>query len=140
MKYLLFLLVVPFVMSCDGEHFNNRNPYIPNYSFSFTLDTNLPAYSQLQYAGNSYRYFGQNAGARGVIVFNSGSGIKAYDAACPNQELSTCSTMTTTNGSNATCPCDDAVYSLFTGESPGLEYPMKPYRTEVNGTLIKVYN
>jgi hypothetical protein len=27
-------------------------------------------------------------GARGIIVFNTGSGYNAFDAACPNQAIS----------------------------------------------------
>jgi hypothetical protein len=29
---------------------------------------------------------------------------------------------------------------LFTGLSNGKDYPLKPYRTEVSGTVIRVYN
>jgi nitrite reductase/ring-hydroxylating ferredoxin subunit len=71
-----------------------------------------------------------NIGARGVIVFNTGSGYNAFDAACPNQAISTCSTMTI-NGINAVCGCDNATYNLFTRQS-NLQYPMKQYRT-MNG-------
>jgi hypothetical protein len=40
---------------------------------------NLPAYSNLQYASNAIYYPG--VGARGIIVFNTGSGYNAFDAA-----------------------------------------------------------
>ena len=64
----------------------------------------------------------------------------AYDAACPNQALTDCSTMTI-NGINAKCDCDNAEYSLFTGLSAGKQYPMKAYRVQViDATTIKVYN
>jgi hypothetical protein len=53
---------------------------------------NLPAYSNLQYPSNAIYYAGQ--GIRGVYVFNTGSGYNAFEAACPNQALSACSTMT----------------------------------------------
>lgn len=138
-KYILFLLFLPLTFGCSGDNFNNHNPYIPNYNFSFDLDMNLPAYSQLQYPSNAYYYSGANAGVKGVIIFNTGSGYNAFDAACPNQELSSCERMGI-NGINAVCTCDSAAYSLFTGQSPGQEYPMKQYRVEVNGTVLRVYN
>ncbi|MNE83946.1 hypothetical protein D3C80_1808090 [compost metagenome] len=98
---------------------------------------NLPSYSSLLYVSNAIYYPGQ--GAKGIIIFNTGSGYNAFDAACPNQALSTCSTMTI-NGINAICACDNASYNLFTGLSSGKEYPMKQYRVEVNGNVLRVYN
>ena len=136
-KYLLILLITAFFGSCDDDNLNNRNPYIPNYSFSEEINMNLPSYSQLQFPSNAIYYGG--GGARGLIVFNTGNSYVAYDAACPNQELSSCSTMTI-NGINAVCPCDSASYSLFTGQSQGLQYPLKQYRVEVNGSILRVYN
>lgn len=137
MKKYLLLLILPFFWNCDSDSFNNNNPYIPNYTFSLEINTDLPAYNTLKYASNGK--FIANYGARGVIVFNTGSGYIAFDAACPNQAISSCSTMTV-SGINAICPCDSATYSLFSGQSTGKQYPMKPYRVEVNGTLIRVYN
>lgn len=100
---------------------------------------NLPLYSNLQFAGNSVKVNEFGAGNRGVIVFNSGSGFYAFDGACPNQPLSSCSTLDV-NGSTATCPCDDAIYSLFNGQAPGKEYPLLQYRAEQNGNTIIVSN
>ncbi len=46
----------------------------------------------------------------------------------------------TIEGLNAVCPCDEAEYSLFTGQSEGKQYPLKQYRVEVNGNTLLVYN
>jgi nitrite reductase/ring-hydroxylating ferredoxin subunit len=97
---------------------------------------NLPAYSNLQYPSSAIYYPG--VGAKGIFVFNTGSGYNAFDAACPNQTLSSCSTMTI-KGINVVCPCDSKEYSLFTGQG-GLQYPLKQYRVEVNGNVLRVYN
>jgi len=134
-KYLLIL--IPLLFACDKENFNNRNPYIPNYSFSEVINMSLPSYSQLQFPSNGIYYGG--GGARGLIIFNTGSGYTAFDAACPNQELGPCSTMQV-DGINAVCPCDNAEYSLFTGQSPGMQYPMKQYQVEINGNILTVFN
>lgn len=136
---ILLLLVVAF--SCNKDDFNNRNPYIPSYAFSTQIDMTLPSYSQLQFPSNGIYYNDGNSGVRGLIVFNTGSGYNAFDAACPNQELGSCSTMHI-NGIFAECNCDDADYSLFTGQtsSPGHEYPMKQYRISKNGNVLTIYN
>nr|WP_315219648.1 hypothetical protein [uncultured Flavobacterium sp.] len=133
--YLFLLLAVTFFSCGDGERSNN-NPNIPNYTVNFSVDMNLPAYSNLKFVSNAVIV--PNYGAKGVIIFNTGSGYNAFDAACPNQSLNSCVAMTI-NGINAVCSCDKEEYSLFTGLGKK-EYPLKQYRVSVNGTLINVYN
>ena len=135
-KYSLLFLIL-FFISCSDNGFNNKNPYIPNYTFTVDINMNLPSYSNLQYPSNAIYYSG--AGAKGIFIFNTGSGYNAFDAACPNQALSSCSTMTI-NGIEVVCPCDNAKYNLYTGQSPGKLYPLKQYRVEVNGNVLRVYN
>jgi nitrite reductase/ring-hydroxylating ferredoxin subunit len=136
-KHALLFLFIPFFFNCSDNGFNNKNPYLPNYSFTLDINMNLPAYSNLQYPSNAIYYAGP--GAKGIFVFNTGSGYNAFDAACPNQALSSCSTMTL-NGIKVVCPCDNAEYSLFTGQSPGKQYLLKQYRVEVNGNVLRIYN
>jgi nitrite reductase/ring-hydroxylating ferredoxin subunit len=138
-KTLTFLLLLPLILSCNKEKFSNENPYLPNYSFSMEINTSLPTYNQVTFASNSIKVFPANGPTRGVIVFNTGTSFLAFDGGCPNQDLSSCSTLTI-SGINANCPCDSASYNLFTGQAPGKEYPLKQYRTEVNGNIIRVYN
>ena len=140
MKKHLILFVIPLFFGCDKENFSNNNPYLPSYSFSLNINLSLPQYSNLQFPSNAVYINNGSAGIRGIFVFNTGSGYVAFDAACPNQALSSCSTMTL-SGINVVCPCDDAIYSLFTGQAPGKEYPMKQYRVEqLNASSLKVYN
>ena len=110
MKKYLVLLVLPFLMGCDKENFSNNNPYLPNYGFSLNINMSLPQYSNLQFPSNAVYINNGSAGVRGIFVFNTGSGYVAFDAACPNQALSSCSTMTL-SGINAICGCDSATYS-----------------------------
>ncbi|ESU29114.1 hypothetical protein FLJC2902T_11530 [Flavobacterium limnosediminis JC2902] len=139
MKHRFFLILATIVfISCnkdDGP--NNNNPYLPNYPVNLQINMSLPAYSSLQFPSNAVYVGGY--GVRGIIVFNTGSGYNAFDAACPNQALSNCSTMTV-SGINAVCACDQKQYSLFTGLAAGGQYPMKQYRTTVNGSVITIYN
>jgi nitrite reductase/ring-hydroxylating ferredoxin subunit len=138
--YFLILFIVFF--SCDRDiQTDNNNPYLPNYSFEVILNMSFPQYSSLAFPSNAVYINSAGAGIRGLIVFNAGSGnFLAYDAACTNQPLTDCSTITI-NGINAKCPCDDAEYSLFTGLAAGKQYPMKAYRVQmIDATTIKVYN
>ncbi len=125
--------------ACSENNVRNNNPFLPDYAFSLIVDTNLPLYNNLQFAGRIMMINQPNAGIRGIILYNSGSGYLAYDAACPNQYLADCSTLTLL-GIEIICPCDDAKYSVFNGTSPGLQYPLKQYRTEVNGKIVRVFN
>ncbi|MEN9909751.1 MAG: hypothetical protein RLZZ540_2900 [Bacteroidota bacterium] len=99
---------------------------------------NYPAYSNLKFVSNAIYYAGPDVGPKGIYVFNTGSGYNAFDAACPNQALSSCSTLTL-NGINLVCPCDNQEYSLFSGQGK-LQYPLKQYRVEVIGNILRVYN
>ena len=135
-KICLLILFVGILFSCSDNERSNNNPNIPNYSVNFSIDMNLPAYSNLKFVSNAVIV--PSYGAKGIIIFNTGSGYNAFDAACPNQALNSCVAMTL-NGINAVCSCDKEEYSLFTGLGKK-EYPLKQYRVSVNGTLINVYN
>ena len=142
MKKLIFIpiLLLLFLACSDNNNANNNNPNLPNYTFSINIDLNLPQYSStLGFAGNGIIINQQGAGVRGIFLFNTGSGFTAFDAACPNQPLTDCSTMTL-SGINAICPCDNKKYSLYTGLSAGQPFPMKPYRTEANSNVVRVFN
>ncbi|MDR6845470.1 hypothetical protein [Flavobacterium granuli] len=136
-KYFLLIITSLFFLGCSDNENSNKNPYLPNYSFSVDLNLNLPTYSTLKYPSNAIYYSG--VGVSGIIVFNTGSGYNAFDAACPNQEAGSCAAMTI-KGVNALCSCDKKEYSLFTGQG-GTTYPLKQYRVQiVNENLIRVYN
>lgn len=135
-NFVLLSVLGLFLSSCSNNSSVNTNPYIPNYTFAVDINMNLPSYSKLQYPSNAVYYAG--SGVRGIIIFNTGSGYNAFDAACPNQSVSACSTLTI-DGINVVCPCDNKSYSLFTGQG-SLQYPLKQYRIDVNGNVLHIYN
>jgi nitrite reductase/ring-hydroxylating ferredoxin subunit len=137
MKKSVWLSVLFLVfLSCSDNGPINTNPFIPNYTFTVDINMSLPSYSKLLYPSNAIYYAGK--GVKGLIIFNTGSGYNAFDAACPNQTPSTCSPMTI-DGIDAVCSCDNKTYSLFSGQG-SLQYPMKQYRVEVNGNVLRIYN
>lgn len=137
----IFLVAICFALlsRCGKDNFNNNNPYLPNYNFSMEINTDLPLYNSLKFASNGIRVFQANAPSNGVIIFNTGNSYTAYDGSCPNQAIASCSRLTI-SGINGVCQCQSEQYNLFTGQSPNQQYPLKPYRVEVNGSIIRVYN
>ncbi len=140
MKKIVFAIVsIVILMGCSGENSRNRNPYLPDYSFSFLIDTNLPLYSGLNSPVNPKIVTDPSSGTTLIVMKVSDTDYRAWDINCPNQSITSCSRMTI-NGVNAKCSCDDVEYSIFTGVGAG-QYPMKGYRVEVLGTrTIRVYN
>jgi nitrite reductase/ring-hydroxylating ferredoxin subunit len=140
MKKYIFLILIPLFLCCSKDSGPiNRNPFLPDVPVNFEVNLSLPLYSNLNFTANGVLINISGIGIRGIFVFNTGTGYTAFDAACPNQPLGDCSSMTI-NGIMGVCPCDGAEYSLFTGLSPGKNYPLKPYRTQVNGNSIRIFN
>ena len=139
-KYILVILLFPILFGCSNDRINNNNRYLPSYNFSIDINMDLPLYTNLQFTANPVYIDQAGIGINGVFVMNTGAGYVAYEATCPNQEISSCSAMTL-NGINAVCPCDEAEYSLFNGQSEGQEYPLKQYRVDIiSANMIRVSN
>lgn len=128
-------------MSCDSNNQSGyRNPNIPNYQVLLQIDLNLPAYSNLQFPSNHIIDLSQ--GARGIVVFNTGSGFNAFDLADPNIAFQACTQRMNISGINAisTCQNPEISYSLFNGLANGQTYSMKPYRVQVAGNILTITN
>ena len=139
MKNILILLFLfPVIFACDSGTINYNNPNIPNYPVNLTVNLSLPQLSNLQFPGNHGLDFSQ--GVRGIVIFNAGNNYVAFDLACPNQPFTSCTTAMTINGVEAFCDCDTTSYSLFSGQSAGQQYPMKPYRVEISGGNLLITN
>lgn len=135
-KLILFFSVALLLVSCTNDENRSNNPFLPNYAVNFQINTNLPTYNRLQYAGNAVLVYGY--GINGVIVLNTGSGYTAYEATCSNHEILGCSALSL-NGVEATCSCDALVYNLYLGIADA-PYPLKQYRVSVNGPVLTIYN
>lgn len=145
MKYFWTLALFVLLLSCDNDT-DNRNPFLQQVNFRFELNLNLPLYNNLNTIGNPVFVGNAGVGIRGVFVMrNSLDSFIAFEASCPNQAPSSCTTMEL-DGQNAVCPCDDLSYSLFTGQllnppSDGSRFfNLLPYRTSVSGNVVTVFN
>ena len=76
-------------------------------------------------------------------LLNLNNQIMAWEANCPNQYPSSCSTLEI-NGVQAVCNCDEYKYSLATGQvlsnTNSESYPMKLYYSEKNGNSVRISN
>lgn len=142
------LLTVFFTASCNKDDDNSlliNNQYLPNYQFDSqnTINTNLPQYNDLKFAGN-YVVLPQY-GINGVVLFYAGSNqYSAFELSDPNHHLQTCSKLTM-EGIIAHCSCDndENSYEIFNGigqEGTVGPYTLRRYFVEVNGDIIRVYN
>jgi len=137
MKYLV-LLGGFFLLSCT-ENSVERNPYLYETRFEQRINLALPAFDNLNYQGGSLYW--ANGGIKGLLLFNLSGNIMAWEASCPNQVPSSCSTLQI-NGITAMCPCDDFQYSLATGQplAEGATYSLLFYKVQQNGTFVRIYN
>ncbi len=141
MKKLFVLTICSglFLLSCSKDDWDNRNPYLPEIAVNVPINTSLPTYNKLQYPGNAVYIPGY--GINGILVINTGTGVRAFDATCANHGINNCSKLTL-NGVEATCGCSDAlVYNLYLGlATTDAQYPLKEYRVSQGGTMITVFN
>lgn len=139
-KYtILFLFVI--LTSCHKDKANATNPYLQEVSFSKEINMSLPAYNSLNFASNPVLITDAGVGIQGIVVMKAGeSDYRAYELCCPNQSPNSCSRMTI-NGVNVKCACEGFEYSLYSSASVnGAQYPLKLYRVERNGSVLRVYN
>lgn len=143
MKKILFVTaLLIFLCNCSSDDNGRGNPYLADVSFNTgtLINTNLPQYSNLQFPGNSIIIDG--FGIKGIMIANTGGGIVAFERSDPNHNPSSCSEQSL-SGLFSTCNCDDGnSYSLVNGIQTSGEggYPLKAYRTEVSGNIIRVSN
>ena len=145
MKNFLFKsLICLLIVACSKSNVVRNNPNLPNYSFDTgnLINTNLPEYSNLQFAGN-HVILNSNYGINGVVVYNSGTSYTAFELTDPNHSIQNCSNLAV-QGVIATCSCDDGnSYEILSGqgqEGTTGQYLLKPYFVEVSSNIIRVYN
>lgn len=141
-KFLSLLLLLPVFLACDKDsNKRNVNPYLPDYSFSISINTNLAQYRGLLIPANPVAVDIEGAGISGLIVMKiSDTDYRVWDAACPNQYPEACSKLHFANASiEAKCNCENNKFNLITGVGDG-SYTLKPYRYEFQGEVIRVYN
>lgn len=129
------------ILSCGVNREENENcKFLLNNVVYEELNLSLPQFGNLNSPGNSVLIPGGNGG---IIVANLGFSFLAWDAADPNHQLASCSTLNPA-GLTATCGCEDEnTYDLSTGLAIGngaLECPLRNYRVEKSGNTLIISN
>ena len=138
--FSLFCLCILF--TCSSDDSRNECNYLLNVGINYTINMNLPEYSQLQFTSNSV--YIANQGNLGFYVINVGSGYRAFDAADPNHTINGSCSFMQRDGVEVTCQCEDAnTYQLFTGQPKDKPLPcgLKEYRvSQPNATTLVITN
>lgn len=146
MKKLFSLIFIMLLISCENDE-TSRNPFLPDVSFRFDLNLNLPLYTNLNSIGNPIYVGNTGVGIRGAFVMRTGADNQfvAWEANCPNHAPNACSTMIL-DGQNVRCSCDDFEYNLFFGqllnppEDGSRFFNLKPYRAVLAGNSVIISN
>ncbi|UMB60085.1 phosphoribosylaminoimidazole carboxylase [Lutibacter sp. A80] len=137
MRKLSLLFLVLLFISCEK---NETNDILPEYSFSVTVNLNLPQYIELQAPGG-WAY--NTGGIQGIIIQNIGIGsppYKAFELACPNYD---CNSPMEFDGSlKLKCPCDDSEYSIYDGspQTEGNIHFAREYKVTQSGSSLNITN
>ena len=140
-KFVIFSTLIS--ISCNKDSVN-RNPFLPELDFEFSINLNLPLYNNLKFTGGSILL--TDFGHKGIILYNlNNNNYLAWEASCPNHKPNSCS-KTKIIGSLTECECESYQYSLATGQllNPSSnetnQYPMINYGVRISGNNLVIYN
>jgi len=140
-KFVIFSTLIS--ISCNKDSVN-RNPFLPELDFEFSINLNLPLYNNLKFTGGSILL--TDFGHKGIILYNlNNNNYLAWEASCPNHKPNSCS-KTKIIGSLTECECESYQYSLATGQllNPSSnetnQYPMINYGVRIIGNNLVIYN
>lgn len=124
-----------------------NNQVIPSVPVDVYIYLSQPLYSNLN-SPNGWVYL--TGGAKGIIVFNSGAGYKAYDRSCTYDPLTSCSSVYVTADNitliDSCCSgdaCCKSKYIITDGGPIGgfATVALVQYRTEVlSGNQLHIFN
>jgi nitrite reductase/ring-hydroxylating ferredoxin subunit len=149
--FFISLLFILIPLSCE----QNKNDVIPDVYIDFTMNLNDPEFTPLTalfgavYINSNTNNWGKYAagyGNNGIIVFAGPDEFYAYDRTCPHDyavnNLSV--KVNITDIIYAECPVCKTRYALTNFGTPTSgslgRYPLKNYRTSMNGYFVRVWN
>ncbi|GET45031.1 hypothetical protein [Capnocytophaga felis] len=156
--HFVFGFLFVMLASCSKSKIE-RNPYLGEVRFSYTINIDLPAYNALKYPQNTI--YIPNIGIKGVFVTNQGNNrFVAWEAACPNRNPLQCERLKCASKSGndfiacetdtksyifVVCPCDKTVYNLVNGSiiktnNSKQQYPLLNYNISIAGNTLIVSN
>lgn len=149
-RFFFFSLAFAFfISSCDRE----QNDVIPDTIVDFTID--LMDFPNLYGIIGSdtvdaydlridYRNYAGGYDNNGIIIYSGADGYYAFDRTCPHDYVENgLSVSVDIDFTIATCPECGTTYALAAFGTPASgpgRYPLKNYRTSLNGRYLRVWN
>lgn len=114
-KFFLICSILAILQSCNTN--DQTVNCVPLTTVNFTINTNLPLYSNLNNPGGYVEIpASPTTGTRGLIVVRSASGFKAYDRNAPHICPGEKTTLYVKDGIRIVCDADNSEWILLTGQ------------------------
>jgi hypothetical protein len=149
--FFIMLAFAAILSSC-----NKKNDVIPDVYVNFSLNLNDPEFVNLNGFGGSVTVdshtnnWGTGAAGyngNGIIICFGVEEFYAYDRTCPHDyavnDLSVKVNIDPSNSTIAVCPKCGTKYGLTVGGTPASgvgRYPLKNYKTSMQGNYVSVWN
>ncbi len=135
--YALLLILIGFA-SCVEE----EPKIVPDVYLNITINLNLPEYTDILVPGNAVLYPNEGYDNNGIIVYrHTQDEFIAFDATCPQHiEQSTAIEIDKEDFATGKCPHCNTTYSFFNFGQASSGYPLKRYRTTLNGSYLYIGN
>lgn len=142
---LIFFVTLLFLLSaCD-----KRDNPVPTARFTVTINLSLPDYNKEYFILNYDPYNHRTIGISGILIVrgatNDGTqGYNAFERFCPHDQKISCKVNFDDDFTTATCPCCESQF--FIGSFDGdiikgpTDYPLKTYKTRLEGRRLTIYN
>jgi nitrite reductase/ring-hydroxylating ferredoxin subunit len=92
----------------------------------------------------NYRRYAGGFDGNGIIIYSGGDGYYAYDRTCPHDYAESASSIkVNVDFTIATCPECGTTYALAAFGTPASgpgKYPLKNYRTSLEGRYLRIWN
>ena len=153
-KIIFFFIATALTISLNSC--NKKNDVIPDTYVNFTLDLNDPEFVSLSGIGgsvtvgsntNNWGVAAAGYNGNGLIICSGVEEYYAYDRTCPhdyvNNSLSVKVNIDPKDSQIGVCPKCGTKYGLTVGGTPvsGVgRYPLKNYRTNLQGNYVSVWN
>jgi len=153
-KIRFFLITVALVFTFSSC--NKKNDVIPDIYVNFTFNLNDPQFVNLTGFGgsvtvdshtNNWGTAAAGYDGNGIIICSGNEEFYAYDRTCPHDYITnSLSIKVNIDPSNSTigiCPNCGTKYGLTVGGTPvsgAGRYPLKNYKTSIQGNYVTVWN
>lgn len=134
MRVWLCALMGLLLVSCGKQ--NDAVPYVP---VNVTIQRADPRYNSISSAGSIITLSG---GVAGIVVYNTGSGIVAFDRCSSYQPEKTCAVTVDEGLFTVTDPCSGSKFSLLDGspvKAPAIR-SLRSYTVIITQFEIRIVN